>query len=259
MTTTSAYAPGAKATAIPVFSCTALERALDHYGAVGFGVGETQFEPYPYAVLKWGAVELHLGGGGKIDQRSHCLIMVEDVADLYAAVAGRLRKAHRGLPVSGFPRITRFRQSQTRFTVYDADGNSLQFIAVDEPEYDYASNESGGDATFGRTLTGISRSRSSLLRALETATFLRDTYHDDRAAAKKLDNTLARATDAAPIERARATAARAELALALGEGDLARRLRDELLRLPLDEPARTRHREELEAAERLAHWLSPPP
>ncbi|KFA89770.1 hypothetical protein [Archangium violaceum] len=55
-----------------------------------------------------------------------------------------------------------------------------------------------------------------------------------------------------PLERARALAARAELAVALGDETRARSAREELQRIPLSEEERARFREELEAADALA-------
>lgn len=247
------------ATIIPMFSCTSLGRTLQHYRALGFGVTYEQMEPYQYAATQWGSAELHFHGVKKIDpdQASSCLVMIDDLSGTYRTIAAALRQAHRGLPVSGLPRITRLREGHTRFTVYDCDGNSLQFIAVDEPEYDYDSNASEDDSTFGRTLTGISRTQSSLMRALEAAVFLRDTYHDDRAAARKLDHALSRADHPPPVELARALAARAELALALGDTQRANALRGELANVPLDDGERLRFADELQAADRLERLLRP--
>ena len=67
-----------------------------------------------------------------------------------------------------------------------------------------------------------------LERALENAANLRDMQYDDAAAAKVLDVALKRNADAAAVDRARALAARAELAVALGEAERLAAVRAEL-------------------------------
>lgn len=138
------------------------------------------------------------------------------------------------------PRLSRFRPGQTRFSLYDPAGNTLTFINIDEPDIDY-------DAYNDSTL-------SPLMQALENVQFLRDTYHDDPAAAKFLDKKLKQFTDAPPIDRARALAARAELAVAMGESARLAEVRAELGRLTLTDEERARHQDELTAADRLEHW-----
>jgi hypothetical protein len=63
---------------------------------------------------------------------------------------------------------------------------------------------------------------------------------DDKAAAKVLDVALARYPAAPALDRARALAARAELALAMGEADRVQTLRAELQQIPLTEEDRRR-------------------
>ncbi len=248
-----AIEPGA--TIVPVFRCTSLERTLRHYRALGFRVTYEQSTPYTYAATMWGSFELHFHGVSKLnpEHAASCLVNVENVSGVHQAVADSLRRMYQGLPVSGFPRITRFRAGHTRFTVYDSDGNHLQFIARDEPEYDYDTN--ADDSAFGRTLSGITRTQSTLMNALETAVFLRDTYHNDHAAARKLDNALRQSDPAEPLEYARALAARAELAVALGETDRVSELRAALSRLTLSDEDRHRYRAELEAADQLERLM----
>ncbi len=240
------------ATIVPVFRCASLEHALRHYRALGFHVTFEQSTPYSYAATQWGPFELHFHGIRKMsaEHAASCLVMVNNVSRLYRAMAQSLRATYRGLPVSGAPRITRLRTGNTRFTVYDGDGNQLQFIARDEPDYDYDTN-AHDDRGFGRTLSGIARTQSPLLRALEAAVFLRDTYHDDRAAARKLDNALRRAEPSAVVDYARVLAARAELAVALGEEEILRDLRKELALLKLSDEDMRRYRAEFEAADLL--------
>ena len=114
----------------------------------------------------------------------------------------------------------------------DPNGNSVVYLRRDEPE--------GKD----QKLTGLPK-------ALATATRLRDSKNDDASAAKVLDVALARYPDARPLDRARALAARAELAVALGEAELLRTVRAELHAIHLPDHDRETYRHELEAADAL--------
>lgn len=119
-------------------------------------------------------------------------------------------------------------------------GNSLIFIALDEPEITYDEEPEPG--------------RSRLARALDTAVWRRDLKgHDDVKAARVHDIALARAE---PIERARALAARTELAVALGEAERALALRAELKQIPLSDEEHERFRDELHAAGALERLMS---
>jgi hypothetical protein len=59
------------------------------------------------------------------------------------------------------------------------------------------------------------------------------------------------------LDLARVRAARAELALALGETELARALRTQLQQVPLTHEERERYRDELQAADELERLLVP--
>ncbi|MFY0562678.1 hypothetical protein ACN28E_02445 [Archangium lansingense] len=120
----------------------------------------------------------------------------------------------------------------------DPAGNSVIFIRRDAPDDDDEGQKP--------------QSSSRLGKALRAAARLRDFKGDDLAAAKVLDVALARDEPGLPIERARALAARAELAIALGDETRARSAREQLQRIPLSEEEREQFREELEAADTLA-------
>lgn len=66
-----------------------------------------------------------------------------------------------------------------------------------------------------------------------------------------LEVALARAASPPPLERARALAALAELSAALGDETRLASSLAELRQVPLSDDERARHRDELEAAERL--------
>src|SRR5262249_6874087 len=94
-----------------------------------------------------------------------------------------------------------------------------------------------------------------LEKAIETAERLRDFKTDDAAAAKVLDVGLAKFPDAKPVDRARALAARAEIALAMGERSRAQAIAAELSQLKLSAAERKRLKTELESATKLEQWL----
>lgn len=228
---------------VPVFPYVSFDDTLAFYRALGFRVTHDQRKPYVYGAVQLGTVHVHFHGARKADTPhgfSSCLVMVPNVAPVHRRFADGLRAAFGKIPLVGLPRITRLRKGQTRFTVYDPSGNSLAFINHDEPDIDY---EAGGQA------------QSKLGLAIENAAFLRDTFHNDKAAAKVLDTALGKAGGAADLlDLARALAARAELAVALNDPDRARAARDELERLPLAAKDRRRLRAELNAAADLERW-----
>src|SRR5262249_3246191 len=160
--------------------------------------------------------DLHFFGLKKLDPKaafSTCLVIVPEVEPYHRAFADALRRKYGKVPTAGIPRITRFREGQSRFTVVDPSGNSVIYIRRDEPDVGYPKSEG---------------TRSGLAKAIETAVVLRDSKTDDEAAAKVLDVALAKNVCADSLDRARALAVRAELAVAMGDKERARTLRAEL-------------------------------
>jgi hypothetical protein len=232
---------------IPVLPCTSLGEMLDFYRALGFEVTYGQTEPYVYGGVRWGTADLHFYGGFKgIDPKkstSSCLVMVDEVEGPHRLFIESLRTSLGVIPTAGFPRITRLRKGQTRFGVFDPAGNSIIFISRSEPDYSYDQEPHPA--------------RSKLAAALETAEWLRDWKgFDDVAAAKVLDVALARDRSSPPVDRARVLAARAELAVALGDMERARSTRAELQQIPLTEDELEWYRDELQAADELERLLS---
>lgn len=228
--------------AIPLFPCTTLAETLKFYQAVGFEIAYQQDDPYLYAAVYQGDVTLHFSRlsvyGGK-NGFGAALVYVPEVHVTHRAFADGLRTAYGKVPTVGSPRITRLLPSHTRFRLFDPTGNILTYINHDEP-----------DADFSAYVVPA----SPLLQALDNAIFLRDTYANDPAAAKVLDKALAKEKGEL-LDRARVLAARAELAVALGETSRAEALQGELQRLKLSEEERTNWAEELEAANRLERWI----
>jgi hypothetical protein len=224
-----------------------LDETLDFYRALGFEVTHEQTWPYVYGAVCRNGVDLHFYGGFKgfnpAKAYSSCLVMVDEVEAPHRAFVDGLRRAFGRIPTAGIPRITRLRKDQTRFAIFDPAGTSIIFIARSEPEMDY--DEAPDEE------------QSRLASALDTAVWIRDLRgFDDVAAAKVLDVALARSEPAPAVDRARAIAARAELAVALGDIDRAQTLRVELQAMSLTDEERARYKDELESADDLERLLS---
>ena len=205
------------ATTIPALPCVNLDESLTFRRAVGFEVTYTQKAPNPYAVIRYDDYELHLFGLKQLkpeDNFTTCLVIVAEVEQLHATFAGRLKAALGRVPGRGFPRISRMRPGQTRFTLTDVAGNSVIYIKRGEED------EAAAEAYKQEGLT-------PLQRALAVAARLRDFHNDDAAAAKTLDAALARHNEPSP-DYARALAARIELAEALDDPQRAAELRAQL-------------------------------
>jgi hypothetical protein len=214
-------------TTIPLLPCVSLDDSLAFWSALGYDVTYTQKAPNPYAVIRYDDYELHLFGLKQLNPEENftgCLVMVTEVEQLHATFAERLRTALGRVPGRGFPRISRMRPGQTRFTLTDVAGNSIIYIKRG-PEDEVAADE------YKRT------DLPPLQRALAVAARLRDFHNDDAAAAKALDAALARRKEPA-LDYARVLAARIELAEALDDPDRAGELREQLHSLPLTEEER---------------------
>ena len=187
---------------IPLLPCASLDETLDFYQALGFEVTHQQREPYLYAAVRRGQIELNFASlrvYGAKNAFGAYLVFVPEVGSYHRAFADGLRARYGSIPTAGLPRITRPRKGQTRFMVFDPSGNMVIYIDRDEPEGAYGEAEG---------------QMSELAQAIGNAAFLRDTYANDEAAAKVLDGAIERHEAAAPLDRARALAARAELAVA---------------------------------------------
>jgi hypothetical protein len=232
---------------IPVLPCISLGETLAFYRALGFAVTHEQTSPYVYGAVAWCGAELHFYGGFKrrdpAKAETSCVVMVDEVAGPHGAFGAGLKQVYGRLPTAGLPRITRLRPGQTRFAVFDPAGSSLIFIARNESPVNYDDL--------------LPERQSRLAHALDTAVWLRDLKgFDDVGAARVLDVALARGDAAAPpLDRARVLAARAELAVALGEAERARDLRAELAQIALTADERARYQDELQAADALERLL----
>jgi hypothetical protein len=228
---------------ITLLQCKSLDATLEFYQALGFEVTHDQREPYLYGAVRQGGVDLHFANlrvYGAKESIGACLVFVTKVETYHKAFADGLRRKYGKVPTAGLPRITRFRAEHTRFKVFDPSGNLLIYIDRDEPEAEYG---------------GYDEAKSELARAIENALFLRDTYANDKGAARALDVALKRSETTDPLARALALATRAELAVAMGDSEYANALRLELQQIALSDENRERFRDELQAADELERWI----
>jgi hypothetical protein len=210
-------------TTIPCLPCESLDQTLDFWQALGFEVTYRQKTPNPYGVIERDGYALHFFGLKRLPPKDNfgtCLVIVPDVQSMHAAFAECLRNAFGKVPAQGFPRISRMRPAQTRFTLTDNAGNSVIYIKRGgEDEVAAQAYKQPGQTPLGR--------------AVNLAARLRDFHNDDAMAAKVLDDALARHPEATALDRARALAAGIELAIAMGDSQRLNDLRAELERLPL--------------------------
>ncbi len=211
-------------TTIPTLPCADLDQTLDFWRSLGFEVSYTQRKPNPYAVINAHDYCLHFFGLKHLppaENYSTCLIIVSEVEQLHQQFAERLRSSLGKVPAQGFPRISRMKPGQSRFTLTDNAGNSVIFIKQ-------------GDEDEAAAQAYLNPNQTPLQRALAVAARLRDFKNDDQAAAKTLDNALARYADAPALEYAQALLARIELAQVLEQADQLDRLQGQLANLALN-------------------------
>jgi hypothetical protein len=195
-------------TTVPLLHCVSAEETLAFWRALGFAVTYEQMKPYLYLAFQWSGFELHYGCAPtgldpSVENTGGCLVMVDAVAPYHAAFTEAMRRTYGKVLTKGRPRMTRYRQGASRFSVIDPSGNTIIFIERDEP----AELEYGG-----------SQQLQGLARVLDNARILREFKNDDRAAFRALNSGLRRHGDAAsPLEQALALAGLIELSVALQE------------------------------------------
>ncbi|MGW6693565.1 glyoxalase [Rhodococcus sp. NPDC054953] len=192
---------------VPLLPCLSVDDTLAFYRALGFEVTYEMTRPYLYLALSFSGFEVHFGTAPEgldptRETSGGCLVLVDAVAPYHRAFSSSLRTALGRVPGRGLPRITRFREGQSRFTVVDPSGNSLIFIQRDEPDVEY----------------GGSSGLNGLARAVDNARIFREFKNDDATAARVLDVALRRFGEAADdATLLGALTARAEVAIALDD------------------------------------------
>lgn len=231
--------------AVPVLWTSDPRATLDFYRALGYTVTHEQTRPYVYLAIELAGCAMHFSPPPRGTQTPletvRCLVMVDDVAARHRDFTAGMRAAYGKVLAKGYPRITRFRPGQSRFSLIDPDGNTALFIQRDEaPKVEY-----GGAADL-----------ADLAKVIDNARILRDFKVDDTAAARVLEVGLGRFREIAPAaDKARALAMLAEIAVAAGDSERAERFRAEAAALPLTEKERAAVTEELRAGSELERWL----
>jgi hypothetical protein len=224
---------------IPCLPCASLDESLAFWRALRFEVPLVQRAPNPYAVIEYeGDFQIHLFGLAvrPEDNFSTCLVVVPEIEGLHARFSEGMRALLGRAPGRGFPRISRLRPGQTRFTLTDVAGNSIIFVRRDSDDDEVAEAYKQPDLP-------------PLQKALHLATRLREFKNDDRAAAKVLDTAVRKHA----LDFGRVLLARLELAHALEEGDVVEGVTARLGELTLgDEDAATFDRERAALAQLLA-------
>jgi catechol 2,3-dioxygenase-like lactoylglutathione lyase family enzyme len=215
----------------PCLPCAELDPAIAFYEALGFAKTYRQLRPNPYAVMQREDLHVHLFGMAGFDpEQSYAtaIVAVPDPDALYNSFAAGLRAAYGKLPVKGIPRVTRPRKRYGTvygFSLVDVGGNWLRVSKLGEAE---SSAEEGGTSGKEKGLLGV----------LDVAARLGDAHGDERKALRTLESGLKRFPDASVIERARALLYRAELAVRLEDGELARASLEEAGGLAMSAPER---------------------
>lgn len=198
----------------PIFPCPDLDEAIAFYEALGFRRTFLQRRPYPCAVVELEDLGVHLAAVEGFDPATSLgsvVITVPDAEALHARFAAGLRAQLGRVPAAGIPRLLRPRRKQgttTGFSVVDTGGNWLRFYRAAD--------------------VGIAEDPATgLARAVEVAARQGDSRGDHVQALVALDAGLLRHPDAAPVDRVRALAYRAELLHRLGRGPEARATADE--------------------------------
>ncbi len=224
---------------IPCLPCESLDETLDFWRTLGFEVTYRQKAPNPYGVVEGDGYALHFFGLKRLPPQNNfstCLVIVPDVEQVHAMFAERLHNRFGKVLAKGFPRISRMRPGQTRFTLTDNAGNSVIYI-----------KRSDEDAVAADAYK--QPGQTPLQRAVSLAARLRDFKNDDAMAAKVLDDALARNLEGNMFDRGRALSARIELAIAMDDAQRANDLRAELERLSLSAEERKLIKRESSAAD----------
>jgi catechol 2,3-dioxygenase-like lactoylglutathione lyase family enzyme len=195
-----------------VLPCRELDESIAFYESLGFKATYRQLRPNPAAVVSREDFQIHLFGmdGFKPeDSYGSVIVVVPDPDALYRDFAAGLRKVHGKLPVAGIPRILRPRKkfgTVRGFSVVDPGGNWLRIYKAGETEEEEHTPPKA----------------EGLAQIVLVAARLGDARGDEALALKTLESGLTRFADsAAPIELAKAYLYRAELALRLGQRQLA--------------------------------------
>src|SRR5687767_12508429 len=195
----------------PCLPCRDIDESTAFYESLGFKRTYRQVRPNPYAVVALEEIQIHLfgmEGFNPEDSYATVIVAVPDPDSLYHGFAAGLRKSYGKLPVAGIPRILRPRKKYGTvrgFTLVDPGGNWLRIYKLGETEEEDSAEKAEG-----------------LTQIIYVAARLGDAHGDEALALKTLENGITRFPEAAAVERAKAHLYRAELAVRIGDQELAR-------------------------------------
>ncbi|MET3975621.1 hypothetical protein [Cellulosimicrobium sp. BE325] len=224
------------ATMVPALPCQDIDELRDFWTALGFDVTYRQLRPNPYLAVRRGGVDIHyfgLDGLAPQDSYSTCIVVVDDTAPVFEALAAGLRARYGRLPLTGFPRITRPRRranagGTTGFSLVDPAGNWVRVMRR-SPAADASTDTSTGAAGDSSAGAYAARPEGRLARALDDAVVQADSHGDPAQARKILAGALRRAReDGGGADRVRALAYLAELAARTDDAAAARTYLDGL-------------------------------
>jgi catechol 2,3-dioxygenase-like lactoylglutathione lyase family enzyme len=236
---------------IPILPCVSINDTLEFYVALGFEITYQQTRPNPYACVRRGGIELHFFTMRNYDDPaksySSCFVSVSEADVLHQAFAAGLRQHYGKIPVAGIPRITKPNNNNSagdrRFNVIDPGGNWIRFGQK-------------ADILESDENVALQKAESTKLsRALRAADLLATSKGDAIAAAKLLDKALAHEEPVSTTQRLQALVLRTELAITMGDPQLASSILTEIRHIPLDDEERAALVDELERANDLEHML----
>ncbi|WP_071396324.1 VOC family protein [Bacillus tuaregi] len=223
----------------PMLPSDNIDESVAFYRALGFEIIRDETFPYRFAEFRdgelWIMTSNYAQFGGK-KAFGALIVKVAELGKLHDRFAENLMNNLGTVPLSGFPRLTRRSRDGSQFRVFDPFGNMLVYM----------------DKHYEPPLYLEAQDRTEEI--LNQAWFLRDIYANDRAAAQTLDRALEKTKDETGIGRARLLAARAEIAVAMGELDLALKLEDMVSGINLLDSELRRFEEELGISRHLRNW-----
>lgn len=187
-------------TTVPVLPCKAIGETLLFWENMGFAITYRQDRPYQYGVVERNGHQLHfVRVKGAEAGYTGCLMMVQDVEQVYTAFCHALKSTLGRVPNTGVPRISRMRPGQSRFTITDVSENAVIVIQIGEK--DQVEYEDADPATL-----------TPLQKAISLALRLRDFKEDFPAALKVIDTAIAKMDDSeAEVDRVKAADIRSSL------------------------------------------------
>ncbi len=214
--------------AIPMLPCQSLQPVLDFYTALGFEVALQQKSPNPYAVVAYGAIELHFFGMKGYDPTqsySGCCVATDDVDTLHAAFRTGLKATYGKIPSRGLPRIGPIKDMSygaRQFLMSDPGGNCVR-VAQKISEYQHHRPAP----------------KEPFARALHYAAIFTHSREDPAGAAQIIDRVLGLEDERpTPLQEARLLLLRAEAAHQLGDDATAEHMLDTAAAVQLTEEQR---------------------